>query len=72
MVSKEVDDAGVARNLSRINSAVRNAIDYLLNGAYFMSASGPVYIPKNSDGSSALANPMVAKDVAIRCVRDAF
>ena len=49
-----------------------DAIDYLLNGAYYMSASGPVYNPKNSDGSSALANPMNAKDVAIRCVRDAF
>ena len=49
-----------------------DAIDYLLNGAYYMSASGPVYNPKNSDDSSALANPMDAKDVAIRCVRDAF
>ena len=49
-----------------------DAIDFLLNGAYYMSASGPVYNPKNSDGSSALANPMDAKDVAIRCVRDAF
>ena len=49
-----------------------DAIDYLLNGAYYMSASGPVYNPKNSDGSSALDNPMNAKDVAIRCVRDAF
>lgn len=49
-----------------------DAIDFLLNGAYYMSASGPVYNPKNSDGSNALANPMDAKDVAIRCVRDAF
>ena len=49
-----------------------DAIDFLLNGAYYMSASGPVYNSKNSDGSSALANPMDAKDVAIRCVRDAF
>ncbi len=49
-----------------------DAIDYLLNGAYYMSASGPVYNPKNSDGSSALNDPMQAKDVAIRCVRDAF
>ena len=28
-----------------------DAIDYLLNGAYYMSASGPVYNSKNSDGS---------------------
>ena len=49
-----------------------DAIDYLLNGAYYMSASGPVYNPKNSDNSSELANPNNAKDVAIRCVRDAF
>jgi hypothetical protein len=49
-----------------------DAIDYLLNGAYYMSASGPVWNSKNSDGSSALANPNDAKDVAIRCVRDAF
>ena len=49
-----------------------DAIDYLLNGAYYMSASGPVYNPKNSDRTNPLDNPMNAKDVAIRCVRDAF
>jgi hypothetical protein len=49
-----------------------DAIDYLLNGAYYMSASGPVYNDKNSDGTKALADPMQAKDVAIRCVRDAY
>ncbi len=49
-----------------------DAIDYLLNGAYYMSASGPVYNPKNSDGTNELADPMKATDVAIRCVRDAF
>ena len=49
-----------------------DAIDYLLNGAYYMSASGPVYNPKNSDGTKELADPMKATDVAIRCVRDAF
>lgn len=48
------------------------AIDYLLNGAYYMSASGPVYNPKNAEGSAALDNPMNATDVAIRCVRDAY
>ena len=49
-----------------------DAIDYLLNGAYYMSASGPVYNPKNADGADELADPMKATDVAIRCVRDAF
>ena len=49
-----------------------DAIDYLLNGAYYMSASGPVYNSKNSDGSKPLDNPMNATDVAIRCVRDVF
>ncbi len=49
-----------------------DAIDYLLNGAYYMSASGPVYNPKNSDGTKELADPMKATDVAIRCVRDAY
>lgn len=49
-----------------------DAIDYLLNGAYYMSASGPVYNPKNSDGTKELDDPMKATDVAIRCVRDAF
>ena len=49
-----------------------DAIDYLLNGAYYMSASGPVYNPKNADGENELADPMKATDVAIRCVRDAF
>ena len=49
-----------------------DAIDYLLNGAYYMSASGPVYNSKNSDGTKELADPMKATDVAIRCVRDAY
>lgn len=49
-----------------------DAIDYLLNGAYYMSASGPVYNIKNSDGTKELADPMDATDVAIRCVRDAY
>ncbi len=41
------------------------AIDFLLNGAYYMSASGPVYNPKHTSGSST-------NDVAIRCVRDVY
>ena len=59
-----------------------DAIDYLLNGRYYMSASGPVYNPKNTPGKnnngqylppeSAFDNPWDATDVAIRCVRDAF
>ncbi len=49
-----------------------DAIDYLLNGAYYMSASGPVYNPKNSDGTKELDDPTKATDVAIRCVRDVF
>jgi hypothetical protein len=49
-----------------------DAIDYLLYGAYYMSASGPVYNEKNSDGTNPLDDPWNAKDVAIRCVRDVF
>ena len=49
-----------------------DAIDFLLNGAYYMSASGPVFNNKNSDGTKELADPMNATGVAIRCVRDAF
>ena len=49
-----------------------DAIDFLLNGAYYMSASGPVYNAKNSDKSEPLDNPWNATDVAIRCVRDVF
>ncbi|MBQ5898723.1 MAG: hypothetical protein IIW87_02230, partial [Alistipes sp.] len=49
-----------------------DAIDFLLNGGYYMSASGPVFNPKNNDGTKQLADPMQAKDVAIRCVRDAY
>jgi hypothetical protein len=41
------------------------AIDNLLNGAYYMSASGPVYNPKHTSSSSS-------NDVAIRCVRDVY
>ncbi|MBQ5594901.1 MAG: hypothetical protein IIU78_04250 [Alistipes sp.] len=49
-----------------------DAIDFLLNGGYYMSASGPVFNKKNNDGTKELANPMNAEGVAIRCVRDAF
>ena len=43
-----------------------DAIDYLLNGAYYMSASGPVYNPKYNSGGND------KNDVAIRCVRDVY
>lgn len=49
-----------------------DAIDFLLNGGYYMSASGPVFNPKNNDSTKELADPMQATGVAIRCVRDAF
>ena len=49
-----------------------DAIDYLLNGGYYMSASGPVFNSKNDRNQSELRDPMQATDVAIRCVRDAF
>ncbi|MBO7199203.1 MAG: hypothetical protein J6V26_04140 [Alistipes sp.] len=49
-----------------------DAIDYLLNGGYYMSASGPVFNPKNNDSTTELADPMKATGVAIRCVRDAY
>ena len=49
-----------------------DAIDYLLNGGYYMSASGPVYNSKNNSNEVEVADPMKATDVAIRCVRDAF
>ena len=54
-----------------------DAIDFLLNGQYYMSASGPVYNPKNTAGNQgatlpALSDPWKATDVAIRCVRDAY
>ena len=49
-----------------------DAIDFLLNGGYYMSASGPVFNPKNTDSTTELSNPMNASGVAIRCVRDAF
>lgn len=48
------------------------AIDFLLNGGYYMSASGPVFNPKNNDGTTELANPWNATGVAIRCVHDVF
>ncbi|MBQ5738426.1 MAG: hypothetical protein IIV55_05205 [Alistipes sp.] len=53
------------------------AIDFLLNGQYYMSANGPVYNPKNTAGTNGtkldpLPNKWNATDVAIRCVRDAY
>ena len=49
-----------------------DAIDFLLNGGYYMSARGPVFNPKNTDSTTELKDPMQASGVAIRCVRDAF
>ena len=54
------------------NGEDADAIDFLLNGGYYMSASGPVFNKKNNDGTNELTDPMKATDVAIRCVRDAF
>ena len=54
------------------NGQDADAIDFLLNGGYYMSASGPVFNHKNNDGTNELADPMKATGVAIRCVRDAF
>ena len=48
-----------------------DAIDYLLNGVYYMSASGPVYNKKNSNGTSE-SDQSKKNDVAIRCVRDVY
>lgn len=48
-----------------------DAIDYLLNGVYYMSASGPVYNPKNSDGTKE-SDTSKKNDIAIRCVRDVY
>lgn len=47
------------------------AVDYLLNGAYYMSASGPVFNPKNSNGVKE-TDESKKNDVAIRCVRDVY
>ena len=54
-----------------------DAIDFLLNGRYYMSANGPVYNKRNNTGSNnstqpAFSNKWDADDVAIRCVRDAY
>ncbi|MBE6196930.1 MAG: DUF1566 domain-containing protein [Rikenellaceae bacterium] len=48
------------------------AIDFLLNGGYYMSASGPVYNPKNNSNVSEADDKWSVTDVAIRCVRDAY
>ena len=61
-------------NLQATNRQDNNAaIDYLLNGEYYMSASGPVFNTKNdSNIKTPVADLWEAKDVAIRCVRDAY
>ncbi|MBR6759494.1 MAG: hypothetical protein IKM03_03820 [Alistipes sp.] len=48
------------------------AIDFLLNGGYYMSASGPVFNPKNTSNVTEAADKWSVTDVAIRCVRDAY
>ena len=48
-----------------------DAVDYLLNGQYYMSASGPVFNPKNDDKVTNI-NQSNKNDVAIRCVRDVY
>ncbi len=49
-----------------------DAIDFLLNGGYYMSASGPVFNPKNTSSVKEAADKWSVSDVAIRCVRDAY
>ena len=49
-----------------------DAIDFLLNGGYYMSASGPVFNPKNTSNVKQAADKWSVSDVAIRCVRDAY
>ena len=46
-----------------------DAIDYLLNGRYYMSASGPVFNYKYDTSNSGTATN---DNAAIRCVRDAY
>lgn len=49
-----------------------DAIDFLLNGGYYMSASGPVFNPKNTSSVKEANDKWSVSDVAIRCVRDAY
>ena len=51
------------------NGSNADAIDYLLNGRYYMSASGPVFNNKYDTTNSGTATN---DNAAIRCVRDAF
>jgi hypothetical protein len=51
------------------NGSNADAIDYLLNGRYYMSASGPVFNEKYDQSNSGTATN---DNAAIRCVRDAF
>lgn len=46
-----------------------DAIDYLLNGRYYMSASGPVFNDKYDQSNNSTASN---DNAAIRCVRDAY
>lgn len=62
----------IIMNIQGTSGQNADAIDFLLNGGYYMSASGPVFNHKNSDKTTELADPMQATGVAIRCVRDAF
>ena len=62
----------IIMDIQGTNGQDADAIDFLLNGGYYMSASGPVFNKKNNDGTKELADPMKATGVAIRCVRDAF
>jgi hypothetical protein len=62
----------IIMNIQGTSGQNADAIDFLLNGGYYMSASGPVFNHKNNDGTNELADPMQATGVAIRCVRDAF
>lgn len=62
----------IIMNIQGTSGQNADAIDFLLNGGYYMSASGPVFNHKNNDGTKELTDPMQATGVAIRCVRDAF
>ena len=62
----------IIMDIQGTNGQNADAIDFLLNGGYYMSASGPVFNHKNNDSTDELADPWKATGVAIRCVRDAY
>ncbi len=65
------EELKIIMNIQGKEGETAASIDYLLNAAYYYSASGPVYNDKTNSGYSETSQDRY-KSTSVRCIRDAF